>query len=179
VLHYRLVRRVMADVGSAAWPGSVAEVRPRVVLRLAPGECPPPDATRSLLRRGGLPPEHLEVVVREAESGDPAVTARICREAGTRLVVDGVGGRTSIGVPAALRPHALRLDASVVRHLGTDPGADAVAEAVALVANRLGVTAAADGVESDLQRRVLLQFGYRSATGRLFGGPAPLGSLSI
>jgi EAL domain-containing protein (putative c-di-GMP-specific phosphodiesterase class I) len=73
-----------------------------------------------------------------------------------------------------LRPEVVKLDITLVHGLGSDYHRATVRSVVAW-ANEVGVRVCAEGVETEQQRRTLLDLGVHTAQGYLFGAPADPG----
>ncbi len=120
-----------------------------------------------------MPPHLVSVEVPEAglaRSAEVAQAAVELREAGTTIVVDGVGrGASHLHRIERLEPVALRLDPSSVPADGASPGPP-FASAVA-VADRLGVPVIAAGVSRRARLERLDDLGCRLADGAAAGPP--------
>ena len=67
----------------------------------------------------------------------------------------------------------LKIDQSFVQVLGPDGDNNALVSAIISMADRLGLDCVAEGVETSLQSRVLLQRGCTTAQGYFFSPPLP------
>lgn len=94
------------------------------------------------------------------------------RRRGARLAVDDWGqGFSNIDRWLRLRPEVVKLDMSLVQGLGS-PYHRAMVRSVTAWADEVGATVCAEGIETEEQRRVLLELGVHKGQGFLFGAPA-------
>jgi diguanylate cyclase (GGDEF)-like protein/PAS domain S-box-containing protein len=80
-------------------------------------------------------------------------------------------GRSSLDYVNCLPVAALKIGASFVRVLESDPKAAAIVAALLAFARSLGLKCIAEGVETEGQRTLLLEFGCEEAQGPLFSAP--------
>jgi len=105
-------------------------------------------------------------------------TLRAIRATGARVVVDDFGtGYSSLSYLHQFPIDRVKIDRSFVMGLGDDLESSAIIRAVLGVANALGMEAVAEGVETDEQRRRLLELGCGNAQGYLFARPMDPASL--
>ena len=71
----------------------------------------------------------------------------------------------------------VKIDRSFIEGLGRDPDSDAIVTAVMRLAQSLNLTTIAEGVETELQHRRLVEVGCTLAQGYRFGQPRPLDAL--
>jgi len=131
---------------------------------------------RDVLAGTGLAPGLLQIELNEATAADARVrSAGLIDQLtalGVALVVDGFGLRHgSLGLLKGLRPAAVKLHGAAVAADVADEGGRAVVEAVVNVADVLGATVVADGVETPEQLSVLRRLGVRHVQGHLFRSP--------
>ncbi|WP_432542219.1 putative bifunctional diguanylate cyclase/phosphodiesterase [Kineococcus sp. SYSU DK002] len=104
------------------------------------------------------------------------------RSIGARVGLDDFGtGYSSLSYLDRFPLSFLKIDMSFVRPLGSSDRAEAVVEALISLAHAHGMVVTAEGVETELQARVLRDMGCDRAQGWLFGRPVqadllPLGS---
>jgi EAL domain-containing protein (putative c-di-GMP-specific phosphodiesterase class I) len=67
----------------------------------------------------------------------------------------------------------LKIDRSFVRDLDTDPSDRAIAEAIVVMARKLGLKTIAEGVETPEQRNLLASVGCDMVQGYLYARPLP------
>jgi len=97
---------------------------------------------------------------------------------GARFAVDDWGrGLSNMDRLTRLRPEVVKLDISLVRGLDSDYHR-ALVRSVTAWAVEVGATVCAKGVETQAQRRMLLDLGVHTAQGHLFGRPAAPGTYS-
>lgn len=94
------------------------------------------------------------------------------RAAGIRLAIDDFGtGHTSLQLLKQHRVAYLKLDRSLVSKLAPGGEHQMLCDAAITMAHRLGMHVIAEGVETDVQRSLLLQLGCDYAQGYLFAEP--------
>ena len=131
----------------------------------------------SALHDAALRPEHLQLEMTESVLMDDAPHAitilQTLKGLGVRLGVDDFGtGYSSLSYLRRFPVDVLKIDKSFVGGLGSDNEASAAAVAVVSLADALGLTTIAEGVETKLQRDCLIGLGCSRAQGYLFARPA-------
>ncbi|GAA4966156.1 EAL domain-containing protein [Actinoplanes utahensis] len=101
-----------------------------------------------------------------------AVTAGIAASQYLGWAVDRFGGR-SLGLLRTCPVDAIKVDKSFVDGLNGTPQQEAIAVALAGIAETLGLRTVAEGVETAEQARRLYELGYRHAQGFHFARPLP------
>ena len=134
---------------------------------------------RAALRESGLPPARLELEVTEtAMMQDKEYAAAIMRELaalGIKVAVDDFGtGYSNLSYLVDFDFHKLKIDRSFVHRLGHDGSSSAVVSTIIGLSKALGVSAIAEGVETERQADLLRAAGCDVVQGYLFGRPAPL-----
>ncbi len=131
-----------------------------------------------LLERTRVPAEALVVEINESivasDERDVAALVSRLREMGVVSAIDDFGtGGSSLGrvrdVPAAV----LKIDRSFVNKSEVDAKAKAVAATVVRLANELGMTVLAEGVENMMQLDVMMETGCHLVQGYALGHPLP------
>jgi diguanylate cyclase (GGDEF)-like protein len=134
------------------------------------------DMVGSALREAELSPEHLQLEMTESVLMDDAATTitilQTLKDLGLRLGVDDFGtGYSSLAYLRRFPVDVLKIDRSFIDGLGNDLEDSAIVAALVSLADTLGLTTIAEGVETDLQRESLLVLGCTRAQGYLFGRP--------
>ncbi|MGN6244221.1 MAG: EAL domain-containing protein [Motilibacteraceae bacterium] len=150
-----------------------------VTVNLAAAQVTPdlPGQVDAALRAGGLPAALLSVEVTEtsvlADVDLATAVLDALDERGVHILLDDFGtGFSSLSHLARLPVRGIKLDRSFVAGL---PGTreHAVVAAIGQIGAALSVATIAEGVETEEQRRLLLDLGYTHGQGWLFGRPAP------
>lgn len=162
-------RRAAATL--AAHPGATAFVN------LHPAELGDPD-----LRDPSAPlSAHASRVVLEvterSQLPPPSILGPVLRELrslGFSLAVDDVGaGYSSLSSVAALQPEFVKLDMSLVRGAQNDPVRQRLIRSLIEACSDLGVQTIAEGVETLLELRCMIELGATHVQGYLLGRPHP------
>lgn len=123
---------------------------------------------------------HLELT-ETAILADPAQACTVLaelRDCGARIVLDDFGtGFSAISWLHQLPVDAIKLDRTFVTGLPDDEASVRIARLVTALANELDLDLTAEGVETEQQRRALIDLGCSQAQGYLFGRPGPLADL--
>lgn len=134
------------------------------------------DSVTAALDGCGLAPDALTVelsqaaLMRTGERGTAALHA--LRAAGVGIALDDFGGgHSSLSDLRRLPITELKLAAELVRGLGAGGPEEALVEAVVRLADRLGMTVVADGVDTVQQAEALRVLGCRYGQGALFFPP--------
>jgi diguanylate cyclase (GGDEF)-like protein len=132
---------------------------------------------RSLMETG-IDPSLLELEITERvvldKSGPARQTIERLRRLGVRFTIDDFGtGNSSLNRIGAFPVSTLKIDQSFVQVLGPDADNNSLVSAIISMAARLGLDCVAEGVETSVQSRVLLQRGCTTAQGYYFSPPLP------
>lgn len=130
------------------------------------------------LEHGGVDPEKIVVEITEtAAMTDPDRTLRTLwdlHSRGLRLALDDFGtGYSSLARLKAMPVHVLKLDRTFVSRVHADQQAGSMAQAVIQLAEGLGMTPLAEGIETEDEWRFLAERGCRLGQGFLFCRPVP------
>jgi predicted signal transduction protein with EAL and GGDEF domain len=130
------------------------------------------------LDRTGLDPSRLVLELTESVVLGAATTGRRqLRELdslGVRMVVDDFGtGFAALSLLRELPVSGIKVDRTFTAGLGRDVQCDRIVEALAGLAQGLGVDLVAEGVETEDQRAALQGIGCAHGQGYLFGRPEP------
>lgn len=135
------------------------------------------DEVREVIESTGASASWLEVEVTEdmptesEERLDRALEG--LRDLGLSIALDDFGaGYSSLASVGAHRFDVLKLDASLVREIGTRRG-EKIVSMVVFLAHELGMSVVAEGVESERQLEFLATCDCEVAQGFYFGGPLP------
>jgi EAL domain-containing protein (putative c-di-GMP-specific phosphodiesterase class I) len=135
-----------------------------------------PDFIASVCAAVGLPPAALTVELTEsAAMGDPAQTmdilTRLCIKE-FRLAIDDFGtGYSSLVQLRRLPFTELKIDKSFVTHMNDDADSHVIVEAVVGLAQKLGLSVVAEGVESAAILAALVSLGVDMAQGFFISPP--------
>ena len=119
----------------------------------------------------------LEITEREALTYGKNVAANVARlkEMGVRLALDDFGtGYASLEYFQHIHIDSIKIDRMFVQRLGEDPLCSHIVANVADLANRLGLTTIAEGVETESQAEFLRDNGVDYLQGYLFSRPLPI-----
>lgn len=135
----------------------------------------------TLLRDAELPAAQLVLEITESQhlpqSSAWKATATELRALGVGLAIDDFGtGYSSMEQLLSMPFSHLKAD-RIITTAHERPGAGDLASAVAAMATGAGMVAIAEGIETDDQRRQMIDAGYCYGQGFLFGKPQPLDEL--
>ncbi|MFN7861770.1 MAG: EAL domain-containing protein [Curvibacter sp.] len=138
----------------------------------------------TVLDETGADPQRLKLELTESlllgDVEDGIRKMSVLRERGVRFALDDFGtGYSSLSYLKRLPLDQIKVDQSFVRDLLTDPNDAAIVRTILALAQSLELQAVAEGVETEGQRRFLLDNGCNAFQGYLFGRPAPLGHLTL
>ena len=153
----------------------------RVSVNLASRDLSNPllfDNIHRALMETGVDPSLLELEITERvvldKSGPARETIERLRRLGVRFTIDDFGtGNSSLNRIGAFPVSTLKIDQSFVQVLGPDADNNSLVSAIISMAARLGLDCVAEGVETSIQSRVLLQRGCTTAQGYYFSPPLP------
>jgi len=137
-----------------------------------------PGHVQLCLQRHGLPADCLVLELTEsAAMAQPEQSIRCLqalRALGVNLSIDDFGtGYSSLAYLKLLPIQSLKLDRSFVRDLERDENDAAICAATLALARTLGLRSVAEGVETEGQRRFLIDQGCTLLQGFLFSRPMP------
>ena len=96
------------------------------------------------------------------------------RDVGIQIALDDFGtGYSALSYLNQFDIDYLKIDRSFVSGLSTDPHDMALSEAIIMMAHKLGLKVIAEGVETDVQRRLLSEAGCDYGQGFFFSQPIP------
>jgi len=138
---------------------------------------------RSALEYSGLPPEALEIEVTETalmHSGDRGdrLLKRLKEGLGVKIAIDDFGrGSSSLERLHEMPVDKIKIDRSFVTNIDTSVEKYAICELMVVLAQKMGLTIQAEGVERDEEFATLRQLGCGQFQGFLFGKPMPSASM--
>ncbi len=134
------------------------------------------DLVEQALADSGLPASRLELEITESALIDDhegaQATLMALRERGVRVALDDFGtGYSSLAYLRRFTMDKLKIDGMFVRHLATDPDAQAVVTAIISLAKALRLSTTAECVETDEQLCLLRALGCDDIQGYLAARP--------
>jgi diguanylate cyclase (GGDEF)-like protein/PAS domain S-box-containing protein len=152
-------------------------------INISGGQLDQPDLAELLdaaLHDADLRPELVQLEMTEGILMDDAASTfavlQALKEVGVSLGVDDFGtGYSSLAYLKRFPFDVLKIDRTFVRGLGDDPEDSAIVAAVVSLADALGLTVVAEGVETERQLEHLLALGCDRAQGYLFARPLDAG----
>jgi EAL domain-containing protein (putative c-di-GMP-specific phosphodiesterase class I) len=130
------------------------------------------------LDQHGLPGDCLAIEITESALGTELIGASPAldelRRRGVSIAIDDFGtGHSSLSRLTKVTATTLKIDRSFVRDIPGEREACTLVTTVIQLAHNLGLNPLAEGVETESQRRFLLDRGCRFAQGYLFSPPVP------
>jgi EAL domain-containing protein (putative c-di-GMP-specific phosphodiesterase class I)/FixJ family two-component response regulator len=99
---------------------------------------------------------------------------------GVRLAVDDAGsGYASLRHILSLQPSYVKLDMAWVQGIERDPVRRSLVSGLTYFASAVGCQLIAEGIESEDERRALIELGVQLGQGYLLGRPAPIDAFSL
>ena len=159
----------------AEWP------RVTIAVNISAVQLRDPDLPMRVMRRlaaHGVPPQRLELEITETALLSPDGVTRtnltVLRDAGLRVALDDFGtGYSSLSHLQKLEVDSVKIDQSFVSNLGQSSDSAPIIQAVVHIARVLNLKVTAEGVETDAQRRFLVDAGCSSLQGFLLSPPLP------
>jgi diguanylate cyclase (GGDEF)-like protein len=141
------------------------------------------DLVRDVLTESKLPARRLQIEVTEGillgQDTHNLGVLHSLRALGIGVVLDGFGtGYSALGYLQAFRFDKIKIDHSLVRSLTAGSGGIPIVVAIAGLAKNLGVSPAAEGVETEEQEDLLRIAGCIEAQGGLFSPPRTASEIS-
>jgi diguanylate cyclase (GGDEF)-like protein len=133
---------------------------------------------RSVMEETGAYPKDLTLELTESAVMQNAARARKhmreLQEMDVRVSMDDFGtGYSSLSYLHQLPLDSLKIDRSFIARLGKADDSRAIIESVVSMAHLLGMATIAEGVETEAQRRILVEMGCDALQGFLFARPMP------
>jgi EAL domain-containing protein (putative c-di-GMP-specific phosphodiesterase class I) len=116
----------------------------------------------------------LELTERSSFEHVPNLRARVSllRRLGYRLAVDDLGaGYAGLNSFAALNPHVVKLDMTLVRGADSEPVKQRIIGSMASLCKEFGIMVVAEGIETTAERDVVVALGCDLIQGFLIGRP--------
>jgi EAL domain-containing protein (putative c-di-GMP-specific phosphodiesterase class I) len=134
---------------------------------------------RDAVQRHAINPMRLKLELTEGmlleDVEDTIKVMNILSEFGVQFSLDDFGtGYSSLQYLKRLPLDQLKIDQSFVRNILTDNSDKAIVRTIVAVAQSLGITVIAEGVESEEQRLLLLENSCTHYQGYLFSRPVPI-----
>jgi len=152
----------------------------RVAVNVSPHEFSRPDLVERVaatVARHGLPREVLEIEITENVLLEdvPGVIDKLrqLREHGIRIAIDDFGTRySSLNYLRSFPINTIKIDQSFIRDIEGDDSVSPIITAIVGIARGFNLDLVAEGVENEMQRRVLARLGCDEMQGYLFARPA-------
>jgi diguanylate cyclase (GGDEF)-like protein/PAS domain S-box-containing protein len=133
---------------------------------------------REALEHSGVQTHRIELELTESQLVDDlgSVVARMnaLKDLGVRLSLDDFGtGYSSLSMLKNLPLDQLKIDQSFIRDLLVNAQDRSIVRAILTMGESLGLRVIAEGVETEVQRDILLELGCNYFQGYLLGYPAP------
>ncbi len=162
----------------------VANLHPdiRVAINLSAAQFQDPDlllCVKEALQNTTLAPSRLEIEITETtlmyHTEQSTQTLHQLREMGVRIAMDDFGtGYSSLSYLQTFKFDKIKMDRTFVQGMAASKGSVAIVQAVAQLADKLGMQVLAEGVETQEQLEQLRKDGFNEAQGYLFSKPLPL-----
>jgi diguanylate cyclase (GGDEF)-like protein len=165
---------------AAKWPNDL-----RIAVNLSPIQFSAPNLVAmvgNVLTETGLSPHRLELEITEgALMTDNEATLSILRQLkqlGVRISMDDFGtGYSSLSYLRSFPFDKIKVDRSFVSDLADGTEHVVIVQAVVSIANALGMTTLAEGIETIGQHEFLAALGCEEGQGYLFSPPVPIDSV--
>ena len=140
------------------------------------------DQVLGVIQQTGANPKRLKIELTESmlvqDVEDIITKMSILKMKGVSFSLDDFGtGYSSLSYLKRLPLDQLKIDQGFVRNILTDPNDSAIARTIVALANSLGLSVIAEGVEIEAQRNFLERLGCHAYQGYLFSRPMPMSAL--
>jgi diguanylate cyclase (GGDEF)-like protein len=142
------------------------------------------DSLQAALDASGISPNELEIEITEsvlmAETETSQRIIERLRQLGVGIAIDDFGtGYSSLAYLKRLRPNQLKIDRSFVSDAAEDSDSRAIVRGVVGLANALGLTVVAEGVETAEQQEFLRESGCHTLQGYFIARPLAVEALEV
>jgi EAL domain-containing protein (putative c-di-GMP-specific phosphodiesterase class I) len=136
------------------------------------------ESVQRALADAGMDPAKLSLEITESVFMEPSPSIHAMlgslRAIGVHFAIDDFGtGYSSLGYLKQVRVDALKVDRSFVDGLGNHPDDTAIVTAIVSLAHALGLSAVAEGIETEQQLELVQFLGCDLAQGYYFSQPRP------
>lgn len=163
------------------WKEAGLTLPPRIAINVAAPQIDEKDfaaCTLAIIEQAGQSPSHFELELKLTESSmmrDPQCAMEVTQglvDAGFTFAIDDFGtGYSSLAYLQRFPVHTLKIDRSFVSGLLADCNNEGIVRTIIAMAQSLGLTSLAEGVEDEQQARSLAALGCVEAQGYHFGPP--------
>gem|GEM_PF-2212186 len=164
----------------ASWQREFPDEPPlQVSVNLSPGQFDDPsllDDISSALEKASIAPASLKLEVTEGlimrNTEKSIETLRRLKDFGVTIAIDDFGtGYSSLSYLRRLPLDVLKIDRSFVQGIGQNAEDDAIVQAILSLAQSLGLSVTAEGIETPEQANLLREWSCDSGQGYLFSRP--------
>ncbi len=136
-----------------------------------------------IIAESNVKPQRLELEITESLLIDDPDASRATlvrlNAIGVKLSIDDFGvGYSSLNYLANFPVHTLKIDQSFVHDLPADPNKAVLVAGIIALAQSLGLKVVAEGIETQVQLKMLRDFGVDAVQGYLHSRPLPVGALT-
>lgn len=136
-------------------------------------------AVKAAVQKHGIDPERLKLELTESmllsDIDETIAKMKTLREIGVRFSLDDFGtGFSSLQYLKRLPLDQLKIDKSFVRDIAEDTSDRAIIRTIIAMAQTLKLDVIAEGVETEIQRKLLIDYGCNHFQGYLFSKPQPI-----
>lgn len=137
----------------------------------------------AVLANASMEPSALTLEVTESvlvvDAERALVVLQQLRDIGVRLALDDFGtGYSSLKYLMRFRVDTVKIDQAFIAGLGREAASRTIVTAIIQLAHDLGMNVVAEGVETDAQRRQLIELGCDFCQGFYFARPMPAARVS-
>ncbi len=134
---------------------------------------------QTVIEQTGANPNQLKLELTESividHLADTIIKMLALKSLGVCFSMDDFGtGYSSLSYLKRLPLKQLKIDQSFVRDIATDPSDAAIVKTIIVMANTLGLDVIAEGVETETQLNLLMQYDCPAFQGYLFSKPVPI-----